>query len=266
MKRYLMIFLMLITTMLPRSTDAYILPVIDNSNLFQSIARYVVLGKQLAQAVQQYQVLLDQYKDQVENLKNLNPRTLILGELVGRDLRRGTSFLARAQYLDPNGSMWRKDIESLLRQHFDYLDTEEASYIIDAAFPGRNGDAYRDYYTRRDKEMTAVLDAYHFQATQHTAARARQSQLETVKREFLQLGGRSELRQAQATNGMLAIIAQQNESVIDSLQLAIAQDARSEMTRRAALDRAIERDARFADQVRRTPSFQCATTPCFQGW
>lgn len=266
MKRIVLCLLILVMGLSPRPSAAYILPVIDGTNLAQSIARYIVLGKQLSQQVQQYQMLLDQYKDQIENLKNLNPRAMILGELVGRDLRRGTSFLARAQYLDPNSSMWRKDIEALLRQHFDFLDTEEARYIIDSAFPGQSGDTYRDYYQRRDREMTAMLDTYHFQATQHAAARARQDQLEKIKRQFLDLKDRSQLRQSQATNGLLAVVAQQNEAVIDALQLSMTQQAQSEMARRAVLDRAIERDARYADAVRRRPSYQCPTTPCFRTW
>ena len=262
MKRIVLALFLAASVAMPRPGQAN-MPVIDASNLVQNIMQYVHMIKQLAEAVKQYQVMFDHYKDTVENLKNINPRSLLLGELVGRDFRRGISFLSFAKDLNPNSDFWRKEIEALLRQHYDFLDTDQARYIIDAAFPGQGGDSYRDYYTRRDREMTAVLDTYHFQATQRAAATHRQDHLEKIKRTFLTLENRTGLRQAQATNGFLGIIAQQNEAIIDALQLSMTQQARSEMARRGALDRVIERDARFAERVLRTPAYQCPTTPCF---
>lgn len=240
--------------------------VFDPTNFTQALARYVVMGKQLAQAAQQYQTLVQQYQQQVENLRSLDPRSILLGQLVGRDMRRGLSFLAQAQYLDPDDGMWRKHMESLLREHFDFLDTNEAEFILAQAFPGRGADVYRDYFKRRDREMTATLDTYHFQGTQRIAQLRRQQQLEKLKYQFSSLGERSAVRQAQATNGMLALIAQQNEAMLDALQITMTQQARQQVAQRAAVERNIERNARYAQRVAQTPPYQCSTTPCFPAW
>jgi conjugal transfer/entry exclusion protein len=267
-KRYALTICLILGVALPaQRTNAFVAPVIDIANLAQNIQNVIYQWKQITEMVRQYQVLYEHYKDTVENLKHADPRGLLLGYLMGRDARLGGSALGGAQYLDPNGPQWRQNMETLLRSHYHLLDKVDAAVAASQAFDG--GSAYERamrFFERRDAEMTPLLDAYHFQATQEHAAEDRQRQLERLKQSFSGLSDRSALRQQQHANGLLAIQAQQNEAIIDSQHMLMSILVQEQIQRQSTLDRANEAEIRRLVRERTRPVYTCPQGGCFPVW
>lgn len=268
LRKLLQIALMVVLLVVPvRHPSATGWPVIDVANLTQNIQNVIYQWQQITEMYRQYRLLYDQYKDTVENLKNANAGRLLLGYLMGRDARLGRSQMSGAQYLDPNAPQWRQNIESLLRRSFHLLDQVDGAIAVSHAFDHGSGyERALRYFERRDAEMTPLLDAYHFQATQEEAAGDRQHQLETIKQSFASLADRTALRQAQHTNGLLAIQAQQQEAMIDSQHMLMSIIVQEQMQRQSALDRANAAELRRLARERTRPAYTCPGGNCFPVW
>jgi conjugal transfer/entry exclusion protein len=243
------------------------IPVIDVANLAQSVQNVISQARQITEMVRQYQILYDHYKDTIENLKNTDARGLLLGYLMGRDARLGNSFLSNAQYLEPNSPQWRQNVELLLRKHYHLLDKVNGAVAASNAFqPGPGLDRAMAYFENRDRELSPLLDVYHFQATQERAADDRQDRLEALKNSFSGLNDRTALRQAQHTNGLLGLIAQQHEAQIDANHMLLGVLVQEQIQRRSALDRANEAELNRLAQERARPRFVCPQATCMPVW
>jgi len=259
LKRSLALIFAMMLTMPVTTSRAAGIPVIDAANLVQAV-------QQLLSMYREYELLFNQYRDFVENIKHFDAERFLLGYLVGRDPRLGRSFLAQARFLDPDHPQWKSDLQTLLVRHYALLDEHEAGTLISQAFRRPDNVAYyNDLYQRRDAELEPIYDAYAWQGYQQRVSEIRQEQLERLKGTFSGMGSRSALKQQQATNGLLFLMAQQAEANQDAMAMLAGLQVQQRLRAQSNLERARQAELQRLATVRDRLDFDCGDN-CARVW
>jgi hypothetical protein len=218
MKHLAIVCVLLFASALPGRADAQwaVVDIVNwIENYEQVVQQYMTRANTYSQLVE-FKKKYEDYRETISAIKEV--RQLIVERGGGLDHRMGYSFLGLARRLDPDSPTWRRDVEDLLRMHYDMPSIDDLHQEIASAYGGRRGPLVTRAL-RNNREHLPLLDGYHFQAAQRRASDERRKTLDKLEDTLAGLGDKSETKQLQTIGALLTLQAKQQEAVLDAVQM-----------------------------------------------